>query len=103
MTHERLTELLSYDKDSGQFVWLKTNSNRAKAGCVAGTERKDGYVLIGIDGVLYTAHRLAWFYVNNYWPDGVIDHINRDRSDNRFCNLRCVSRFENAQNANVSF
>jgi hypothetical protein len=28
----RLRELLSYNPDSGEWIWLKPNSNRAKVG-----------------------------------------------------------------------
>jgi hypothetical protein len=32
------------------------------------------------------------------WPELEVDHINRIRDDNRWCNLRDVSRAINAQN-----
>lgn len=101
VTHERLLELLSYDPESGSFTWLASASNRRKAGKIAGCKRADGYILVGIDGKLYTAHRLAWFYANGVWPDKIIDHINRNPSDNRLCNLRCVGREENSQNVGL--
>src|SRR5690606_11618117 len=57
----------------------------------------DGYREVGIDGRLYKAHRVIWLYIAGEWPDE-IDHINGDRSDNRFANLRAVSRAENMRN-----
>jgi len=44
------------------------------------------------------AHRLAWALHTGHWPKDVIDHINRDKHDNRFCNLRDVPLHVNAQN-----
>lgn len=47
-------------------------------------------------------HRLVFFARNNFIPDKylVIDHINRNRSDNRYENLRLVSAKENSANVN---
>ena len=54
--------------------------------------------MIGIDGVLYKAHSLVWFYFNGTWPTKVIDHINGDTLDNRIENLRDVSHQQNSWN-----
>lgn len=49
------------------------------------------------------AHRLAWLYVHGRWPDGLIDHKNGDRADNRFDNLRDVAHRVNMQNLRKAF
>lgn len=64
-----------------------------RAGCF-----RDGYRVLGIFGVSYEEHRLVWLFKNGAWPTGHIDHINRNRSDNRIENLRDVSRSLNMQN-----
>ena len=46
------------------------------------------YTDIHIDGYSYKAHRLVWLYVYGKWPEYTIDHVNREKSDNRLCNLR---------------
>lgn len=44
-------------------------------------------------------HRLIWIAANGLIPEGMmIDHINRDRSDNRLENLNLVDAKGNAQN-----
>ena len=53
------------------------------------------------DGKLYLAHRLAWLYVHGSFPEHHIDHINRDRADNRISNIREATPAENRQNASL--
>lgn len=98
---DRLRELLNYDKDSGEFVWRVTTSNRVKRGAVAGYVAADGYVSIRIDGVLYKAHRLAFAISYGSWPSADIDHINGITSDNRLENLREATRAQNIQNTKM--
>lgn len=98
LTTERLLVLLSYDAESGVFVWNSTRGRSAKAGDVAGTAHPRGYVTIEIDGRAYLAHRLAWLFVHGCFPAEQIDHVNRDRADNRLCNLRPASHSQNMAN-----
>lgn len=99
LTRNELTRLLSYDPDKGVFTNnVKRNSRRAAPGSVCGSLTTDGYVSIQIANKKYQAHRLAWLYMTGDWPKNELDHINRDRSDNRWANLREVSRIENSWN-----
>lgn len=91
ITQERLKEMLSYSEETGVFTWLVTGRGRVRIGDVAGCISSDGYVVIGIDKILYRAHRLVWLYVHGYFPENHTDHINRVRHDNRIENLREVS------------
>ena len=91
LTHALLLEQVHYDPETGVFT-------RRKTGKACGRQSVDGYIYIVIKGCSYKAHRLAWFYVHGSWPIFVIDHINRDRADNRIVNLRDVPQSINAQN-----
>lgn len=101
-----LRQRLTYNPHTGIFIWLhkpETNVNNRCwnsrcAGKIAGNTMGTGYQCIGIDNVQYLAHRLAWAYVTGQWPDKHVDHINRIRTDNRFENLRLVSRANNSLN-----
>lgn len=104
ITHARLCELLRYDQRSGLFIRLVAVNTRVDqgAGSIAGCIRPDDYVTVWIDGRGYQAHILAWFYMTKRWPKRMpkheIDHISRVRHDNRWANLRQVTRSENQQN-----
>ena len=98
---ERLRELLSYDPETGKFVWLVKRNNRTPAGLAAGCDRGDGYFRIKVDDRRYPSHWLAWFYVHGQWPKEFLDHINGNPSDNRLVNLREATRAQNAQNVGV--
>lgn len=98
LTHEHLTTLLSYDQHTGLFTRIKSFSNNAKVGVVVGSKCGNGYMLVGIGTKKYYLHRLAWLYVTGVFPEFQIDHINGDRADNRFANLRHVTNQVNSQN-----
>ncbi len=100
LTQERLKELLRYDPETGIFTnRVGRQGLRTGAGSVAGTRNSLGYIVIQIDGKKVHAHRLAWMYVYGAWPSKQIDHINRQRDDNRISNLRDVTASENIHNS----
>lgn len=99
ITQARLKELLEYDPETGVFTNRVSRSSRAKAGATTSSSlSKQGYLRICIDWNPHLAHRLAWLYVYGSMPQGMIDHINGDRTDNRICNLREASAHLNQQN-----
>lgn len=97
ITHDDLLRQLRYDAETGAFTW-KVKSKKSSIGGGAGGVRPHGYEMIGLWYRRYYSHRLAWFYITGKWPAGQIDHINGDRSDNRFCNLRIATHSENQHN-----
>ena len=93
---------MDYCPETGVFVWKLGRRGLAKKGSVAGATVTGGYKQIMVDGVMYRAHRLAWFYVHGYFPSGMLDHINRDPADNKIANLREATCKENRENISVA-
>lgn len=92
-----IDSFLNYDPDGGQFTW-KVSSGTVKAGAVAGTVTKNGYLKISICGKSYRAHRLAWIIMNGNSPSDQLDHIDGNRLNNSISNLRECSNLQNGQN-----
>jgi hypothetical protein len=97
ITAETLRGLLDYEPETGEFRW-RVNRKGIKLGDVAGCVDSYGYTCITINGMQFKAHRLAWMYAYDTWPNHDIDHINSDKRDNRIKNLRDVTRSVNMQN-----
>lgn len=96
-----LRSLLDYDPESGIVSW-RCSTRRAVLGSRAGTLQREGYLVIGIGKRRFMAHRIAWHLYYGSEPELQIDHINRNRSDNRLANLRSASHAENCQNHGLS-
>lgn len=102
---EEAESLLHYEPDTGEFYWLVDRGRGgggAKAGSFAGKTSNRGYILIGIAGQNFLAHRLAWLFVHGFMPNDEIDHRNGNRADNRIKNLRLATRVQNARNTQKS-
>ncbi len=92
LTAARLRELFHYDPMTGAFTRLG-GAFGGSGGCL-----QRGYVVFWVVGRSFRAHRLAWLYMTGAWPEGVIDHKNGNRADNRFENLRDASHSINREN-----
>lgn len=97
VTAERLRQVLQYEPTTGRFTRVLACPGK-RAGSPTGNLRENGYVRICIDQRDYRAHRLAWLYMTGEWPTTDIDHINGIPNDNRWQNLRVVTRAVNCQN-----
>jgi hypothetical protein len=93
-----LHSYFKYDPVKGKIYW-RIGNRRGSAGSEAGYWLR-GRRRITIKGKKIPTARLAWFLTHSEWPVGEIDHINRDKGDDRLCNLRDVSHSENMCNQN---
>jgi len=97
ITYERVHELFRYD---GKNLIRKVTVNaNAQKGSVAGSISNETYRYITVDKIQCLAHRLIWMYHYGYYPENGIDHINRNKTDNRIENLREVSQSCNVRNS----
>lgn len=88
-TFERVAELFEYDDHTGNLLH-KTNRRTARIGDIAGSAAGKGYLQVKIDGRKFSVHRIVWLLSTGEWPERDIDHIDRNRLNNRFSNLRDV-------------
>ena len=114
---ELLRECVDYNPDTGLFAWKTRPAHHFKPGrygseIVAKMWNKKyagkqafhhsnnrGYLSGAINGQNCTAHRAAFAWMTGRWPDWTIDHINNDRLDNRFCNLREATPAQQVMNS----
>lgn len=108
---EILRQLLRYEPETGKLYWLsrpqsmfpsertwKSWNTRCAGGPALEFTMDNGYLIGGILGKTYLAHRVIWALVHGAWPSAEVDHINGVRNDNRIANLRAVTRTENGRN-----
>lgn len=99
-----LRSMFTYCPETGVLTWLPRLDdprwNRVFAGKPAGGVDGKGYVRIRTEGNNWNAHRVIWKLVHDEEPE-YVDHINGNRADNRLCNLRSVSKTENARNTRL--
>ena len=97
---EELRELLHYEPDTGLLRWKIDYGSKNRTGNVAGTSNGKGYLRISINAERFTAHRLAWAFYYNQDPGGMqIDHIDKNKSNNKIINLRLASHRKNGANS----
>ena len=104
ITQDFLKELFHYDSETGQVFRKTTNSKGAgKKGDPVGSLTEAGYLRTSISGRRHQVHRLVWCWVTGEWPEKgmIVDHINGNRADNRWENLRLCTASQNSFNRKV--
>jgi hypothetical protein len=95
-SQDKIRSLLDCNFETGQLIWRETWT---PAGCISGRKGQSKYVRVTIDQHKYFAHRLIWKMAYGDIPDGLmIDHIDRDGTNNRLDNLRLVTNQQNQMN-----
>lgn len=92
-----IRDSLDYDPETGLFIWTAVRRG-VKRGQIAGSRHSSGYISIMIEKKNYLAHRLAWYFVYGVLPKSFVDHIDRNKTNNRIANLRLASSAQNLSN-----
>ena len=97
---EVLQKKFIYNPETGELTH-RENTRRLRAGDPAGYTNGRGWLRVKVGDTHYRVHRIVWkmYHGTDPAPGLTIDHINRDRADNRIDNLRLVTQKENIANS----
>ena len=90
-------ELFSYDSKTGDIFQQKKRP-KVQVGKMAGSITPKGYRYIQAKGRKYPAHHLVWYFETGSFPSLFIDHIDGNKLNNHFSNLREVTIKQNNEN-----
>lgn len=113
---EVLRQLLRYEPETGKLFWRERGVEWFKDGRKSASHNaavwnaryaeKEAYTCVGSHGYKsgaifdrgILAHRAIWAIQTGYWPENEIDHIDSDRLNNAFANLREATSRQNSWN-----
>ena len=91
LTYKEALERFDYDPLTG---FLRSRNDHRWVS----VPQTNGYLCISHKGKRFRCHRIVWLLHKGEWPKHQIDHINRNKLDNRIENLRDVPRRINCAN-----
>jgi hypothetical protein len=101
---EYINKIFHYDMETGVFKRIMKQSwqgNWYHCDDIIKSKTIYGYLQANVLGIPRLVHRLIFMYTNGEFPVNDVDHINGNRLDNRWVNLRLVDRQENLKNLGV--
>ncbi len=95
MTQKRLKGLVYYDSETG--IFFSRRSRKA-----LGSPKAAGYLTVQLGVRHYSLHRLAWLYMTGEFPKEVVDHIDHNKRNNTWTNLREATQVDNCKNQQLA-
>jgi hypothetical protein len=94
--------IYAYGGDAGGLVWREFrhphHPGQAKLGEQVGGDDGLGYRMCMLLGHKFKVHQIVWLLCTGEFPALPIDHVDRDRRNNRIENLRLATDAENGAN-----
>jgi hypothetical protein len=97
ITKEFVLEMLNYVPING-LLFQKKKRPKVQIGTIAGIVTPHGYRYIQLAEKKYAAHRLVWLIETGSFPSKHLDHIDGNKLNNCFANLREVTVKQNSEN-----
>ena len=113
LSQKILKECFHYNEDSGDLTWIerplshfsraqdRMSFNNKYTGKKIKCVDTSGYLVVGVHYKIHRVHRLIFMYMNGEIPN-LVDHINGDKLDNSWNNLRSATKSENSKNSFIS-
>jgi hypothetical protein len=98
---EELREKFRYEPETGRLYRKADLRIGFDASRPVGTPWGSGYLRVQIRTKDIAVHKIAWALYYGEFPEGRLDHIDRNRQNNRISNLRAVTATENNWNVGV--
>lgn len=99
LTAEAVRRLFIYDPYSGLLQYRERGPHRPRGWFAGAKEPKTGYLRVQVGLRKYLVARLAWLWMTGHWPKVDVDHVDLDRTNNRWGNLREATRAQNVVNS----
>lgn len=110
-SYKELHKLFKYNEETGILIHKEKTVNDLKVfkrwnsryanKQAGGISKTNGYAQVSINNHPYYQHRIIFIMEYGYNPENEIDHIDRDRTNNKLDNLREVTRSCNTKNRDI--
>ena len=97
LTQEYLQSIYNYNPETGSLTYKNRTANNAAVGQEVGCLTSDGYRQASINNKSYRVHRLLFLYMTGFIPK-IVDHVDMDKLNNRWSNLRAATSSQNSCN-----
>ncbi len=91
---DRIQEALSYNRETGTFVWKIKTYGHQRIGDRAGRKLQGKFWAVGLDGCTLQVSRLVWLFETGEWPKARVMFKDGNPENTKFDNLQESLRLE---------